>query len=277
MKIKDYLKEQFPEIKGMYNMPTVGDTSIRGSRVKVPHAITPKTGVATFRVGMDQLSTWQVNEAIKKVIYVMNWWGSPNVLTHNKAKWFKVGGFDKVLVMDETVPHTGMGEFHNDCLYCVKNIVVPPEFQSQLAEFLPNVMYDGLKKQVTVRCNDIIMNAVTLGFVEDVIKGEVEPTYEAYMERVDGLGLPDWFEQYNHEWLHQEERDKEYLNSILEGFSDIGEAQKHYEETYPDFTPESIEKGLKAAWRKHENYDPITMQYFLSHRTLGGLGFGKEK
>ena len=385
MKLKDYLKEQFQDIKGMYQFSDGGSVSMKGSTIKEPGAITPKAGIASFRVGLDQFTKWSNKNAQEMVVYVMNWWGPPNILTHKKAMWFKIAGFDKVCVKNEGVPHVGMGEFHVDHLHCSKDIAVPPEHLSQLAEFLPNVMYDGLKKQVTVRCNDIIMNAVTLGFVEKVAVGEMEPTSDNFMASIDAVNIPNWFERVNHEWLHQEEyndqyvnwkdqmdrhggkygrgyhmhigkavmdmetdfnikegfeeipkgespdidwsklenpdekeylnktlkkvlktkdpatikklknfhksgkvhidfksleneRDKEYLNRVLkEGFITLKEVAEYYVEFYPEFTPDSIEKGLKAAWKKHETLDPITVKYYLTEKRFGGLGFGKEK
>lgn len=391
MKIRKYLKEHFQDIKGMYTYGG-GETSVKGSKVKIPDPITQKLGISNLRVGMDAIQQWRNPEAIKEAINIMNYWGTPNILTHNKAVWFKIGGFDRVMVKDEAVAHNEP-KFHLDYLHCTKQTPVPPEYQNQLAAFMPNLIFDGLKKEVTVRCNDMVANAVSLGFVDAVIKGEVEATYDEFMNRQANRLMPEWFELPNVEWVtwerlnwqykdwlekmersggkygrgyHQtlgyspedmevdlnikeakgfEEipkgespdidwkklenpedqkylnqvlkkalkqkdeitlkklknfhksgkidvnwkklenpRDQEYLNSILKEekktpfkAGDIKKATKFYAKMYPEFNEQSIEKGLKAAWKKHKALDPVTVNYFLSGKNFGGLGFGKEK
>lgn len=378
MKIKDYLKEQFQDIKGMYTFGGMGGetVSIKGSTVRIPPSVTPKVGISNLRVGMDQLNLWHVHEAMEMVIHVMNWWGTPNILTHNRAIWFKVAGFDKVMVKDESIPHPG-DNFHLDYLYCTRKNPVPPEFQSQLAEVLPNVMYDGLKKEVTVRCSDMVSNAIYLGFVEDVVNGFAEPTLDELEGRLANIEIPEWFELPNQAWLYREEirqqnmdwrgdmknsggkygrgyhqkigripmdmeqdlnikeslneatyvfaswkngvlswrskersgsdpmkkkpSEKEVQNHLKKVFGkdvdvefkvyeamneakkpvfkedDMDKAVTFYSDAYPEFSEDSIKRGLNAAWKKHKALDPVTVNYFLSEKRLGGLGFGKEK
>lgn len=383
MKIRDYLNEQFQDIKGMY---TFGgpETSIKGSWVKPPIPQMSKTGIKTLRVGMDAILSWRNPEAIRETINVMNYWGMPNVLTHNKAIWFKIGGFDRVMIKDESVAHN-QPKFHLDFLYCTKVNPVPPEFQGQLAEFMPNLLFDGLKNEVTIRCNSMITNAVALGFVEDVVNGAVEPTVDELNSRQQNRNIPEWFRLPNVEWVRKEAMEKQYkdwkekmddsggkygrgyhktlgfmpgdteldlnikeaietkseqptidwkklenpedqkyldsvfkhalksknkkvlirlkdlsksgnvkidfksledpeerkyLDKILEETpfkdGDIEGATKFYTNMYPEYTSESIEKGLKRAWRKHKALDPVTVSYFLTGKQFGGLGFGRE-
>ena len=191
-KFREYLKEQHYDIKGMYNFPN-GDTTVRGSKVRIP-AHTPKLGIKNLRLGVESLTSWSNPVAIEACINIMNYFGTPNVLTATKAKWFKIAGFDKVCVKDEAVvsydPH-----FHVECVYGTKNMGVSPEFQTPLAAVTQDFLFDNLKQQITARCSSIIGCAIKLGFAEDVIEGGTEANMEEFAERFEAMEVPEWFER----------------------------------------------------------------------------------
>jgi len=192
-KFKEYLKEQTYDFKGMYSFGN-GETSVKGSKIGIPPAITPKLGIKNLRVGVEAFEGWQNPVAIEACTNIMNYFGTPNVLTRSKAKWFKIAGFDKVCVKDEAIPNY-TPKFHVECVYGTKNIVVPLDLYTPLAAVSQSFMFDSLKQQITARCSSIIGCAVMLGFAEDVMEGVVEPDMEEFMDRFENFDVPEWFER----------------------------------------------------------------------------------
>jgi hypothetical protein len=192
-KFKEYLKEQYYDIKGMYSYGN-GETSVKGSKIGIPPVFTPKMGIKNLRVGVEALAGWSNPVAIEACMNIMNFFGTPNILTNSKAKWFKVGGFDKISINDETVINYSP-KFHIECVYGTKNVMVPPEFHTPLAAVSQSFMFDNLKQQITARCSSIVGCAIMMGFAEEVIEGVIEPNIEEFMERYEALEVPDWFER----------------------------------------------------------------------------------
>jgi len=201
-KFKEYLKEQYMDIKGVYNHPG-GETSIKGSRIGAPPAIQPRRGIDNLRLGMEALNGWMQPKAVAKAIQITNWFGVPNVLTNSKAMWFKIAGMDKVIVKDEAVVNQ-YPEFHVEMVYGTKRTPVPPEFQTPLAAVSQSFMFDGLKKEVTYRCRDIIGCAIALGFAQDVVDGEAEPTLDELAMRFENIEIPQWFDISVKQWMDYE-------------------------------------------------------------------------
>ena len=60
-----------------------------------------------------------------------------------------------------------------------------------------SIIVDGLKGSVTARCGNLIANAVTLGFVEDVAKGKIDIDQETlrdeYERRIKESDIPAWW------------------------------------------------------------------------------------
>lgn len=202
-KFKEFLTEQYLDIKGMYNYPGPGDTSIKGSKVGLPPQIQLKRGINTLRVGMEALNAWMHPKAVGKAMQVTNWFGPPNVLTNSKAMWFKIAGFDKVIVKDEAVVNQ-FPEFHVEMVYGTKRTPVPAEFQTPLAAVSQSFLFDGLKKEVTFRCRDIIGCAIALGFAQDVVDGEAEPTMDELAMRFENIEIPQWFDISVKQWMDYE-------------------------------------------------------------------------
>jgi len=192
-KFKEYLKEQTYDFKGMFSFGN-GDTSVRGSKIGIPPAVTPKLGIKNLRVGVEALEGWQNPVAMEACINIMNYFGVPNILTSSKAKWFKIAGFDKVCVNDEAIPNY-TPKFHVECVYGTKTMTIPLEMHTPLAAVSQSFMFDTFKQQITARCSSIVGCAVMLGFAEDVVKGEVEADFEEFMDRYENFDVPEWFER----------------------------------------------------------------------------------
>jgi hypothetical protein len=62
-----------------------------------------------------------------------------------------------------------------------------------------SILIDRLKNTVTARCGDINANAITLGFVQDVVSGngpqDPESAKKEYAKRITGGHYPDWFKE----------------------------------------------------------------------------------
>ena len=57
-------------------------------------------------------------------------------------------------------------------------------------------MVDQLKGEVTARCHYLIKNAVTLGFVDDVVADKIpdDKARNEYAKRIKNNITPDWFD-----------------------------------------------------------------------------------
>ena len=109
------------------------------------------------------------------------------------AGWFDIGGFDMVKIIDEMVPHSFPAP-HYDYVYSAKTIDVPPDMYSDFGKVTGSIIIDGLKRLVFARCGGLYANAVTLGFVEDVVFGKAKATKAEYSKRIKGGKIPDWYE-----------------------------------------------------------------------------------
>ena len=125
--------------------------------------------------------------------------GAPDEMTDSMVIWTtkaKKADAIRVVVMDESVTHT-FPMAHKDFCYSTRKLVVPVKFATLLAGVTGSIIIDGLKKEVTARCGMLVKNAVTLGFVEDVIKGKVPNNLvvakKEYARRIIGNITPRWY------------------------------------------------------------------------------------
>ena len=60
---------------------------------------------------------------------------------------------------------------------------------------LINIIVDGLKGEVTARCGMLIKNAVTFGFVKDIISGTIKESgaKKEYKDRILNNKTPTWY------------------------------------------------------------------------------------
>jgi hypothetical protein len=76
-------------------------------------------------------------------------------------------------------------------------IDVPQELMDAVSKASESIIVDQLKNEVTARCADITANAITLGFVQKLVAGDIKPEeaekeYERHI--LEGI-VPDWFKK----------------------------------------------------------------------------------
>ena len=66
-----------------------------------------------------------------------------------------------------------------------------------IAEASESIIVDQLKNEVTARCADIVANAITLGFVQKLVKGEIDDkkSKEEYEKHILQGIKPEWFKE----------------------------------------------------------------------------------
>lgn len=140
----------------------------------------------------ETLKYWNFEGAIDAVKQLAHAYGNPRSMSICDAEWEHVAGFNRVWVQDESIPHESPAP-HQDWLYSERSIVVPSDLYEDLANVTGSILIDAQRGVVIARCQKLVKNAVTLGFVEDVVAGTVKATPEEYAKRIEGNIVPEWF------------------------------------------------------------------------------------
>ena len=171
--------------------------------------------------------TWKHSlpkETITK--YILNF-GLPYDVGKDSVIWKNIAGFDITWVLDEQIKHTHPID-HIDFVYstlripgikpehvCIisqatgsifidhidfvySTIKVPgiePEHVCIISQATGSIFIDLLKQEATARCHYLVKNAVSLGFVQDVVDGKItmEQSREEYGRRILNNIHLDWF------------------------------------------------------------------------------------
>jgi hypothetical protein len=146
----------------------------------------------------NNLNNWQYEDAKSYAEELIEQYGDPDVMTNNMVLWKdnKISEFKKVYVLDESIPHDSPRP-HHDFVYSTMEIDVPQELMEAVAKASESIIVDQLKNEVTARCGDIFANAITLGFVQKLIEGEIKPedAEEEYKKHILEGMTPDWFKE----------------------------------------------------------------------------------
>ena len=144
------------------------------------------------KVAAKNYMAWLHKDAADYSKKLVNKFGEPNEKSDRYMVWHNTEGFKKIYIVDESIPHGFPGE-HRDFVYSTREMQVPPELHEDFAKVTGSIIIDGLKGEVTARCGALIKNAVTLGFVEDVLSGKTKPTKDEYAKRINNDIVPDWY------------------------------------------------------------------------------------
>jgi len=145
----------------------------------------------------DVLKNFKHKDAAEYAKVLIKEFGEPDQFTENCLVWYAISQFDKTYILDESVPHD-FPATHRDYVYSVKKISVSEKFAKTLAHTTGSIIVDGLKKEVIARCGSITANAITLGFVQDLVDGKIknnpETAKKEYGRRILKLVKPEWFD-----------------------------------------------------------------------------------
>ena len=142
------------------------------------------------------LSKWEHKDAAKYAQELIDEYGEPDVITDSMVLWKGgISEFDQTYVKDESIPHDSPKP-HHDFVYSTMEIDIPEDLMEAVAKASESIIVDQLKNEVTARCGDIFANAITLGFVQKLVAGDIKPedAEEEYKKHILEGMLPDWFE-----------------------------------------------------------------------------------
>tara|TARA_R110002110_G_scaffold374396_3_gene584259 strand:+ start:113 stop:1606 length:1494 start_codon:yes stop_codon:yes gene_type:complete len=153
--------------------------------------------VETNRSASDILQNWEHEDAANYAQELIDDYGDPDVSTNNMFLWKGgISEFTQTYVKDESIPHC-CPKPHKDFVYSTMIIDIPEDLMEAVAKASESIIVDQLKNEVTARCGDIYANAITLGFVQKLVAGDIKPedSKEEYEKHILEGMLPDWFEE----------------------------------------------------------------------------------
>jgi len=127
---------------------------------------------------------WIHNDAAAKFGDLHRMFGKPTSRAnapHGAAVWKDITGtelfgsptcFKDVMLVDESVQHNCPMP-HKDFLYMSVLLDLTPEERDQATRVSGSIWYDGLKKELTVRCGSVAANVATLFTVMQVLSGQI--------------------------------------------------------------------------------------------------------
>ena len=149
----------------------------------------------------DSIKNWKYDDAQDYAEYLVERYGEPDIVGNDMLVWEgKISQFTQTYIKDESIPHC-CPKPHRDYVYSTMEIDVPEELMEPIAKASESIIVDQLKNEVTARCADINANAITLGFVQKLVAGDIEPgdakkEYERHI--IEGI-YPDWYKEKENE------------------------------------------------------------------------------
>lgn len=140
------------------------------------------------------LDSWSHRDAANYARKLVGVYGPPNEISERQAYWINTSPFSEIYVKNESIPHN-FPTSHMDFVYSSIVVEVPKGKIATLAGVSGSIIIDRLKMQVTARCGNLIKNAITLGFVQDVVAGIVPVTgaKSEYAKRIKNNLIPSWY------------------------------------------------------------------------------------
>ncbi len=139
--------------------------------------------------------TWKYSLPKKTVTQYIMKFGLPYDVSKDQVVWENTAGFDKIWVLDEEIKHIHPAD-HIDFVYStIKVPGIKPEHVCTVAHATGSIFIDQLKQEATARCHYLVKNAVSLGFVQDVVAGKIskKDARKEYGRRILSNIYHDWF------------------------------------------------------------------------------------
>ena len=139
----------------------------------------------------ESLEKWEHKDAKAYAETLIEKYGEPDTASDSMILWEK----DRIS-KDESIKHN-FPKPHRDFVYSTMTIDIPENLMEAIAKASESIIVDQLKNEVTTRCGDIIANAITLGFVQKLVDGKIDPenTKEEYKKHILESIIPDWFKK----------------------------------------------------------------------------------
>ena len=139
--------------------------------------------------------SWKYALPKKTVASYIVKFGLPYDTGKDSVIWKNMAGFDKTWVLDEQIKHTHPID-HIDFVYSTLKIPgLKPEHVCIISQATGSIFIDMLKSEATARCHYLVKNAVSLGFVQDVVGGKItmQNSRDEYGRRILNNIHPEWF------------------------------------------------------------------------------------
>jgi len=139
--------------------------------------------------------TWKYPLPKKTVTKYIMKFGLPYDISKDQVTWKNMAGFDKTWILDERIKHTHPVD-HIDFVYStIKVPGIKPEHVCIISHSTGSIFIDQLKQEATARCHYLVKNAVSLGFVQDVVAGKInkKDARKEYARRIVNNIYHDWF------------------------------------------------------------------------------------
>jgi len=139
--------------------------------------------------------TWTHSLPKETLTKYLRTFGIPWDVGKERVIWKNVAGFDETWIQDEEIAHSYPTD-HIDFVYSTLRVPdIQPEHVCIIAEATGSIFLDMLKEEAIARCHYLVKNAVSIGFVQDVVAGSItkEDARDEYARRIINNDFPDWF------------------------------------------------------------------------------------
>lgn len=149
------------------------------------------------KTGVEEVEFKFKNLELKEIyndLYAIHAYGPPDYMLNDKDGFFcwknvEEGIFKKIELKDELIEHKEP-EPHCDFLYLTVNIYIPEDQICNILKLSKSIIYDNLKKELTVRCGSMEAIIATLHLVLEILnnpgRGNLTSEYGNEIKKVKG-------------------------------------------------------------------------------------------
>lgn len=101
-------------------------------------------------------------------------YGEPDEVTHQRVVWHDNGPWKRTEVINEEIPHN-FPMPHKDMLYQTIKYETPVEKADDLLEMTGSLIIDRVKGELTARCDAEEANFLSINLAHQIVQGEITP------------------------------------------------------------------------------------------------------